>query len=113
MLATSAAFAQQYPIATKRVLRAMLKAVDLCVSDPEQVARDMVAGGFANNYGYALKTLSDARYDKWRDYDPEDSMRFYALRMQETGIVEVSPNKVIADGTDWSFIDELKRELKT
>ena len=27
-------FAREYPIATKRVLRAILKAVDLCVSDP-------------------------------------------------------------------------------
>lgn len=113
MLAASTTYAQQYPVATKRVLRALLKAVDLCISDPQQVARGIVAKGFANNYDYALKTLTDARYDKWREYDPEDSLRFYTLRMQETGIVQVSPTKVIAEGTDWRFLDEVRRELKT
>ena len=113
MLAASTAYAQNYPVATKRILRALLKSVDLCVSDPETVARGIVAKGFSNSYDYALKTLTDARYDRWRDYDPEDSLRFYALRMQETGIVQVGPNKIIADGADWRFLEEIKRELKT
>ena len=26
--------------------------------------------------------------------------------------IEASPQKIIADGTDWRFLDELKRELK-
>jgi NitT/TauT family transport system substrate-binding protein len=56
--------------------------------------------------------LNEIRYDRWRDYDPEDSLRFYALRMQETGMIKSSPNKIIADGTDWRFLNELKRELK-
>ena len=34
MLATSTEFARKYPVATKRVLRAILKAADLCVSEP-------------------------------------------------------------------------------
>ena len=62
---------------------------------------------------YALQTLKDIRYDRWRDYDPEASVRFYALRMQETGMIKSSPQQIIADGTDWRFLDELKRELKT
>jgi NitT/TauT family transport system substrate-binding protein len=113
MLATSASFAHQYPVATKRVLRALLKSVDLCVSDPEQVARGIVARGFADSYDHALRTLTDARYDRWREFDPEDSIRFYALRMQETGIIGIAPNTVIAGGTDWRFLEEVKRELKT
>ena len=68
---------------------------------------------FRPRYDYALQTLNDVRYDRWRDYDAEDSLRFYALRMQETGIIKSSPQKIIADGTDWRFLDELKRELKT
>jgi NitT/TauT family transport system substrate-binding protein len=40
-------------------------------------------------------------------------MRFYALRLHEAGMVESSPQKIIADGTDWRFLNELKRELKT
>ena len=43
---------------------------------------------------------------------PKDAMRFYALRMRETGFIKSSPQKIIADGTDWRFLNELKRELK-
>ena len=39
MLTGNTDFIQKYPVATKRVLRAVLKGADLCVSDPERVAR--------------------------------------------------------------------------
>ena len=68
--------------------------------------------GFLSQYDYALQTLKEIRYDRWRDYDPEDSLRFYGLRMQETGLINSSPNKIIAEGTDWRFVNEVKRELK-
>jgi len=48
----------------------------------------------------------------WREYDPEDTVRFYALRLRELGMIKSSPQKIIADGTDWRFLNELKRELK-
>ncbi|MBV8334723.1 MAG: ABC transporter substrate-binding protein, partial [Alphaproteobacteria bacterium] len=41
-----------------------------------------------------------------------DTIRWYALRLRETGFVKSSPQKIIADGTDWRFLNELKRELK-
>jgi len=113
MLAGSADYVSRYPVATKRVLRALFKAADLCVSEPELVARQTVDGGFALNYNYALKTLTDARFDRWRELDPEDTMRFYALRMHEIGLIKSSPQTIIDDGTDWRSLDELKRELKT
>jgi NitT/TauT family transport system substrate-binding protein len=56
--------------------------------------------------------LNEIRYDRWRDYDPEDSLRFYALRMQETGMIRSTPRQIISEGTDWRFLNELKRELK-
>jgi NitT/TauT family transport system substrate-binding protein len=52
-------------------------------------------------------------YSKWRDYDPEDTVRFYALRMNEVEMIKSSPQKIIAQGTDWRFLRELKKELKT
>jgi NitT/TauT family transport system substrate-binding protein len=58
-----------------------------------------------------LQTLKDNPY-KWREYDPEDTVRFYALRLQEVGLIKSSPQKIIADGSDWRFLNELKRELK-
>ena len=68
---------------------------------------------FRPSYDNALQTLNETRHDRWRDYDAEDSVRFYALRMQETGMIKSSPQQIIANGTDWRFLDELKRELKT
>ena len=112
MLAGRVEYVRQYPIATKRVLRALLKAVDLCVSQPESVARRIVDGGFAQSYDHALRTLSDARFDRWREYDPEDTMRFFALRLREVDMIKSSPNKIIAEGTDWRFFNEIRRELK-
>ena len=113
MLAGNADFVQNNPIATKRVVRAILKAADLCVSEPERVARQIVDDGFTANYDYALQTMTDVPYDKWREYDPEDTIRFYALRLQEAGMIKSSPQEIIANGADWRFLNELKRELKT
>jgi NitT/TauT family transport system substrate-binding protein len=114
MLATHTEFARNYPVATKRVLRAILKAADLCASEPERAARLLVDQGYnTKRYDYALQALSEIRYDVWRDYDPEDTLRFYALRLQEAGLIKSSPNKLIAGHSDWRFLDELKRELKT
>ena len=113
MISATTDYVNRYPVATKRVLRSILKAADLCVSDPRRVAQQMVDGDFVPSYDDALQTLKDIRYDRWREFDPEDSLRFYTLRMQETGMIKSSPQQIIADGTDWRFLDELKRELKT
>jgi NitT/TauT family transport system substrate-binding protein len=111
MLAANQDFVRNYPNATKRVLRAVLKTADLCATDPNRIARQLVDGGFTDRYDYARQTLNEAPY-QWRDFDPEDSLRFYALRLRETGFIKSSPQKIIADGTDWRFLNELKRELK-
>ena len=106
-------FVRNYPAATKRALRAILKAADLCATDPARAAQRLVDGGFTPRYDYAFDALSGLPYDKWREYDAEDTLRFYALRLRETGFTKSSPQRIIADGTDWRFLDELKRELKT
>src|SRR5262245_61346514 len=90
MVSARADFVNKYPVATKRVLRAILKAADFCTSNPTLAAQQLVDQGFLESYEYALQTLGDIRYDRWRDYDSEDSLRFYSLRMQETGIIKSS-----------------------
>jgi NitT/TauT family transport system substrate-binding protein len=112
MLTGNAAFVREHPVVTKRVLRAILKSADLCVSEPALIARRLVDGGFTINYDFALQTLRAVPYDKWREYDAEDTIRFYALRLHEAGMIKSSPQKIITDGTDWRFLNELKRELK-
>jgi NitT/TauT family transport system substrate-binding protein len=112
MLAGNREFVRRQPVAAKRAMRAILKAADLCASEPAGAARLLVDGGFTPSYDYALQTLKDVPYDRWREYDPEDAIRFWTLRMRDAGFVKSTPQKIIADGTDWRFLNELKRELK-
>jgi len=112
MLGGNPEYIRNQPVAAKRVLRAVLKAADLCAADPASAARRIVDRGFTPRYDYALQTLSENSYDKWREYDPEDTMRFYALRLHDAGLIKTNPKKIIAENTDWRFFNELKRELK-
>jgi NitT/TauT family transport system substrate-binding protein len=105
-------FVRQYPVATKRAMRAILKATDVCATEPERAARQLVEDGFAHHYDTALQTITDVPYNVWRELDPEDSLRFYGLWLHEFGMIDSTPNQIIAEGTDWRFFDELKRELK-
>jgi NitT/TauT family transport system substrate-binding protein len=73
----------------------------------------MVERGVADRYDYALQTLTEVPYGEGRDFDPEDALRFYALRLHEAGSIKSSPQTIITEGTDWRFLNELKRELKT
>jgi NitT/TauT family transport system substrate-binding protein len=113
LIAANREFVEKYPGATKRAMRAILKAADICSLKPDQSARFLVDKGFKTEYNYALQTMEEVPYGKWRDYDPEDTVRFYALRLHEAGMIKSSPQKIIAQGTDWKFLKELKKELKT
>ncbi|UPJ42777.1 ABC transporter substrate-binding protein [Bradyrhizobium sp. 40] len=111
MLVGNREFVRRNPIATKRLVRAMLRATDLCVSEPAVVAQRIVDSGFAVRHDYAVQTFADVPYNRWREYDPEDTIRFYALRLREAGMIKSSPAKIIADGADWRFLNEVRREL--
>ena len=39
-------------------------------------------------------------------------MRFYALRLHDLGAIKNTPQQIIANGTNWRFLNEVKRELK-
>ena len=113
MLSGNSDFVAAHPVATKRVLRAIFKAADLCTAAPALVAERLVAGGFTSHYDDAFAAISGLPYAKWRDYDSTDTVRFYALRLKEIGLISSTPDTIIAEGTDWRFLNELKRELKT
>jgi NitT/TauT family transport system substrate-binding protein len=104
---------RDHPVATKRFLRAVFKAAEFCQADPGGAARRLVDRGFTQKYDYALQTIRELPYDLWHEYDSEDSMRFYGLRLHEAGMLRTNPNALLAEGTDWRFVNELKRELKT
>ena len=75
------------------------------------MAQLLVDQGYTKRYDYALQALGEIRYDVWREYDPEDTLRFYALRLHEAGMINSSPDKIIAEGADWRFLREVRREL--
>jgi NitT/TauT family transport system substrate-binding protein len=111
MVVANKEFVRKHP-ASKRAVRAILKADQICALEPDRVARAIVDRGFTKSYDYALQAMKDVPYGKWRQYDPEDTVRFYALRLREAGVIKSSPQKIIAQGTDWRFLNELRKELK-
>ena len=112
MIAARPDFVSKYPVATKRAVRAILKAADICANEPERAARYIVAKGYEPRYEIALEVLKSLSYARWRTHDPEDTLRFYGLRLREVGMIKTNPTKLIAQGCDWRFLNELKKELK-
>jgi NitT/TauT family transport system substrate-binding protein len=113
MLAANREFVRKHPVASKRALRAILKATDVCATEPDRAARLMVDTGRTERVDLMRQVLKDLRYDRWREFNPEDTVRFYALRLHEVGMIKSAPQRIIAEGTDWRFLNELKQELKS
>ncbi|MEQ1882521.1 MAG: ABC transporter substrate-binding protein [Burkholderiales bacterium] len=105
-------FIRKYPVAAKRALRAMLKAADVCADQPGKVARFLGAKGYETRYDIALEVVSQLPYRHWRDWNPEDTLRFHALRLKDVGMIKASPNELVARSADFRFLNELKREMK-
>jgi len=105
-------FIARHPVATKRALRAILRASDICSQDPEQAARFMVEKGYAPRYDVALEYLKGLPYDRWRTDNPADTLRFYSLRLRDAGMIKSTPQQIIERGSNFSFLNELKRELR-
>ena len=113
MIAANREWANRHPVAAKRAVRAILKGSEICAADPEQGAKAFLAQGFNFDPEYARQALRELSYGKWRDYNPEETLRFYALRLREAEMVTSSPQKIIANGSDWRIVDRLRKELKS
>ena len=105
-------FVSKHPVATKRAVRAILKAANVCATEPERAARLLADRDISKSYEYSLQAMKDLPYDRWRELDPTDAVRFWSLRLHEAGLIKNGPNKIVAQGTDWRFFNELKKELK-
>jgi NitT/TauT family transport system substrate-binding protein len=112
MMVAGREFVRKHPATAKRAVRAIVKGTEICAREPERVARLLVDRGIVKQYDYALETVKGLPYARWRDYDSADTLRFYALRLHEAGMVKSSPQKIITQGSDLRFINELKKELK-
>jgi len=115
MAAVNRDFMSRNPVATKRALRALMKAADLIALDPERGARRMVELGFTGkeNYEAIVNDLRMMPFNVWRQYDPTVTLNFYALRLKEAGLIKGTPDQVISRGTDFRLLSELRRELKS
>jgi NitT/TauT family transport system substrate-binding protein len=110
-------WARRYPVATKRVTRAMLRAADLVAKDRAVAAHEYVARGFfsttpaATDEPLVNEVIHDLSYD-WRDIDPEETLRYFALRLGDAKLIKLSPQQVIAQGSDFAYMRALRSELK-
>ena len=112
MVVANREFVARHPVATKRALRAILKADQVCALDPARAARAYRARGFSVPEDLVRQALKEVPFGRWHAYDPADTLRFYALRLREAGMIKSGPQKILAQGTDWRFLNELKKELK-
>jgi len=106
-------FVRRHPVATKRALRAILKAADLCDTAPDAAARFLSAKLYEPRLRIGMEVLEKLEYSRWRDANPEDTIRFHALRLREVGMIRSQPDRLIAQGVDTRFLLELRRELKS
>jgi NitT/TauT family transport system substrate-binding protein len=108
---TSRTFLEQNPALTRLALRAMLRGVDHCATDPAGAAQRFVEQSWVRTDAYATRTLEQVPLNVWRTHRPEDSIRFYSLLMHGVGVIESTPEEIIQKGTDLTFFNELKQEL--
>jgi NitT/TauT family transport system substrate-binding protein len=119
-------WAQQNPVATKAVTRALLRATDAAASDHARAARDAVAliaarskeiGGPAASGNFedesiVTETMAMCTYN-WRELDPEDTLRFFALQLANVGLITSTPQQIIARGSDFAYMRQWKSESKS
>ena len=93
--------------------RAILKANDIVARDPELALKVLMEKKIwtKSETKYILQAIKEIPYGLWRDYNPEETIRFYALRLRDVGLIKATPEKFIEKYTDWSFLTGMKREL--
>jgi NitT/TauT family transport system substrate-binding protein len=106
-------FVKKNPVATKRALRAILKANDIVAKDPELALKVLMEKKIWKKAEtkYILQSIKDIPYGMWRDYNPEETVRFYAMRLHDVGMLKTAPEEFIKQHTDWSILNSMKQEL--
>jgi NitT/TauT family transport system substrate-binding protein len=110
MLGANRDWAKANPNATKRATRAVLRAIDYGAKDREQAVKVAVEKKVPEDLSLLYEAIKDLNY-KWRDFDPEDTVRFYALRLADAKLLKKTPSRIISDGTDFAFLHRMQKEL--
>jgi NitT/TauT family transport system substrate-binding protein len=106
-------WAHQNPNAAKRVTRAVLRATDEATRDPARAARDYAAAGLGNKDASLVTAAMAMTKYNWRDADPEETVRFFGLRLLAAKVIESTPQQLIAAGLDLAYAKQLRGELKS
>jgi NitT/TauT family transport system substrate-binding protein len=106
-------FIKNNPVATKKVIRSILRANDMVAQDPSMAAQMLIDWKLrkADDQKFVAQAFREIPYEKWRDYNPEDTIRFWALRLKELGMIKYTPQEIMDKNTDWSHISSLKSEM--
>jgi NitT/TauT family transport system substrate-binding protein len=104
------------PVAAKRATRAILRAADAAAKDKRAAARAAIAGGVytatpAITEQVVYDTIKDLSFD-WREYDAEDALRTFALRMGEAKLIGRTPQEIVNVGADFAYFRQLRKELR-
>lgn len=106
-------WARRNPNAAKRVTRAMLRATDAAAKDPARAARDYAAAGLGSKDASLVSAAMAMTTYNWRDADPEETVRFFSLRLAAARLVKSTPKQLIAQGLDLAYARQLRGELKS
>ena len=118
MLAANRDWTRRNPVATKRVTRAVMRATDATAKDRPRAAREgatrpvqsvLPAGGVSLEQ-ILNDTIAMPSYD-WREFDPEETIRFFALRLADVKLITSTPQQIIAQSTDLAYMRQLRKEL--
>lgn len=116
MLVANRDWAKANPAATKRMTRAFLRASDKVAADREAAVRVAVEKGFYKATAsltpeILLETIKTLSYS-WREFDPADTLRFFALRLKDVNLVKKTPQQILDEGTDFAYFNQLRKELR-
>jgi len=120
MLVANRDWTRQNPVATKRVTRAIMRAADATVKDLPRAAHEGATRHFQPllQHPTALsdeqvlnETIATISYD-WRELDPEETLRFFALRLGDVKLIKSTPQQIINLGSDVAYVRQLRTQLK-
>jgi NitT/TauT family transport system substrate-binding protein len=99
-----------HPNATRRATRAVLRAIDYGAKDRPRAVAVATEKKIPEDVSLLYEAIKNLNYN-WRDYDPEDTLRYYALRLADVKLLKKTPSQIIAEGTDFAFFRQMQREL--
>ena len=110
LLLATREYATAYPWATKRATRAVLRGIDIVTKDRRGAVDIAVRKGFATDAKQMLAAIEPLNYS-WRDFDPAESLRYFALKLADAKLIKKTPAQIVAEA-DFSFFRQLQKELK-